>query len=583
MSPRSFVAHPLVLRRLSVVRTSEVTPRMCRITLGGEQLGAFEREGMCHPRFASPMFDDHVKLLFATEGPVDDVLPHQLPHGIEWTVSETRAGRDYTLRHVREDELDLDFVLHADNHDAGPAEAWARAARPGDEVWFVGPKSSSVIPDNTDRVVLIGDETALPAIGRFFEERPVAVPVHAVVLVGDDAARQELALRAGDRLEWVLAEPGDADAVGRAVTLLDDEAFAGSPYVWAAAESRALLPLRRALSRVHRIPKSHQDITGYWHARTNAPSTIQNVARDEATRCEPVPSPTVWFTIRAALRLGVIDALDKRECTTHELAKQLQVRAGSLDTIIAVLAAHGLVRQQAASEGKDLTQPLHLTELGADLCANEHDRERFDGPEADQLISLRNLDAAIRADDSAWRREYGSSMAQLAATDELMRDELSEHAEGLTYLMPALLEAAPWSRDSTLSVHGPGAEVVRRALHGADRAMSVRVIDTDADSQIHARALTHRTDEEALDYLAALSMPELLLIEPTKADLLDPHAAEHQLLQMAITGTPPRTATRLIDLAARAGWTATSTHELGWGVTCVVLHAGGEHATTVTA
>ena len=564
MSARPFIAHPLVLRRASVARITDVTPRMRRVTLSGEQLGSFERDGLAHPPFRSPMFDDHVKLLLATDGPIEDVLPHQLAHGIEWPATETRAGRDYTPRYVREGELDLDFVMHADGHDAGPAEAWARGAQAGDDLWFVGPKSSSVIPDDADRVVMIGDETALPAIGRFFEERPRSVPVRAAILVADVSARQELALRDDDHVVWLVAEPGDAAGVERALAALGEHAFTGSPFVWAAAESRTLLPLRRALTRVHRVPKSHQDITGYWHERSEEQTQASDSAPGGGSHPDPVPSPVAWFAVRAALRLGLLDALDERPCSSTDLAAQVNVDPGAMESIIAVLIAHGLLTRGA--------DELQLSDLGAELCADEHERERFDGAEADQMIALRHLDDAIRTGDSAWRREHGSTMAELALTHQAIRDELTEHAEALTYLMPALIAAAPWDGEGTLSVHGPGAAVVGQALHDAGDATSARMHDRNADVQIHARALAHLTDAEAFAHLAAVSAAALIVIEATKADLLDPHAADHQLLQYAVTGAPPRTSSRLVALAAQAGWKTTSVQELGWGVSCLLMH-----------
>ncbi|MDR2294157.1 MAG: siderophore-interacting protein [Microbacterium sp.] len=569
MSARTFIAHPLVLRRVSVARITDVTPRMRRVTLSGEQLGSFERNGLAHPPFRSPMFDDHVKLLFATDGPIEDVLPHQLAHGIEWPAAETRAGRDYTPRYVREGELDLDFVMHADGHDAGPAEAWARSAQAGDDLWFVGPKSSSVIPDDADRVVLIGDETALPAIGRFLEERPLPLPVRAVILIADDSARQTLALRDDDHVEWLLAEPGDVAGTERALAALGQDAFTGTPYVWAAAESRALLPLRRALARVHRVPKSHQDITGYWHARGDEAAVAPDSSPEGRPKLGPVPSPVAWFAVRAALRLGLLDALDERPCSSTDLAARLDIAPGAVESLIAVLVTHGVLARRG--------DELRLSDLGTELCADEHERERFDGPEADQVMSLRHLDDAIRTGDSAWRREHGSTVAELARTQSSIADELREHSDSLMYLMPALIAAAPWNAEGTLSVHGPGAAVVGQALRDAGTATSARMRDRGADSQIHARALAHLTDEEAVAYLTALSASELIVIEATKADLLDPHAADHQLLQYAITGAAPRTSSRLVALAARAGWEATSVHELGWGVSCLLMHRSSGH------
>ncbi|MFD5350050.1 SIP domain-containing protein, partial [Streptomyces anulatus] len=40
---------------------------------------------------------------------------------------------------------------------------------------------------------------------------------------------------------------------------------AGEGFAWAAAESRALLPVRRYLQRERKLPKDRVNITGYWH------------------------------------------------------------------------------------------------------------------------------------------------------------------------------------------------------------------------------------------------------------------------------------------------------------------------------
>ncbi|MNR32430.1 NADPH-dependent ferric-chelate reductase [compost metagenome] len=49
------VNHEIKHRRLNVLRVTELTPRMRRITLGGPEL----------QRFTSIGSDDHIKLLFA--------------------------------------------------------------------------------------------------------------------------------------------------------------------------------------------------------------------------------------------------------------------------------------------------------------------------------------------------------------------------------------------------------------------------------------------------------------------------------------------------------------------------------------
>jgi len=86
--------------------------------------------------------------------------------------------RDFTPRHFDASTrtLTLGFALH----DAGPASAWAASARVGDVLGFGGPRGSRLTPDNFDWYLLVGDETALPAIGRRTEELRTGVPVLTV-------------------------------------------------------------------------------------------------------------------------------------------------------------------------------------------------------------------------------------------------------------------------------------------------------------------------------------------------------------------------------------------------------------------
>lgn len=328
MAQHRMSVHPLVVRTVRVLSVQEVTPRMRRIRLGGEQLSSFVPAGLetTAPAFRAPSFDDHVKLIFAENGPVQAVLPRQLSEGIEWTPASARITRDYTPRAVDADagELTLDFVLHGH----GPAAAWARAARPGDELSFVGPKFSMHLPAEISAMLLVGDETALPAIGRFFDERPVQAPAHAVITVSEDAARQELALREGDSVTWVRKERPDGPGLLRAVR----ETFAGlelgpDPFLWAAGEARSLLPLRRWASRERVIPKTHQSMTGYWHVAMDSSGRAADAAQSASGTGTDGPrggrgpaapttlpvAPVAWFAVAAAVQTGLLDALADAE------------------------------------------------------------------------------------------------------------------------------------------------------------------------------------------------------------------------------------------------------------------------------
>ncbi|BAE74801.1 conserved hypothetical protein [Sodalis glossinidius str. 'morsitans'] len=79
--------------------------------------------------------------------------------------------RTYTLRNVRpaQGELDIDFVRNGDN---GPASRWVNHARIGDRLQLIAPNAAFdgngsgfewLPPDGVRQVLLVADETALPA------------------------------------------------------------------------------------------------------------------------------------------------------------------------------------------------------------------------------------------------------------------------------------------------------------------------------------------------------------------------------------------------------------------------------------
>ena len=78
-------------------------------------------------------------------------------------------------------ELDIDFVLHL-HGGSGPAAEWAAAAQPGDPLLLVGPCARwgdclgiEFAPGAAERLLLVGDETAVPAIAAILETLPAHV------------------------------------------------------------------------------------------------------------------------------------------------------------------------------------------------------------------------------------------------------------------------------------------------------------------------------------------------------------------------------------------------------------------------
>ncbi|MEV7460951.1 siderophore-interacting protein [Streptomyces rubiginosohelvolus] len=580
---RAYTTHPLVLRRVTVRRVEAVTPRMRRVVLGGEDLAAFTRDGIGHPGFAAPGFDDHIKLILAADGDIRAALPAQLPHGIEWTPAEHRLTRDYTPRRVDLDagELHLDFVVHGD----GPAESWSAAAREGDELWFVGPKSSLRLPEQLDWIQLVGDETALPAIGRFLDERPLDVPAHVLVTVSDDAARQQLALRDGDTVTWVLAEPGDAAALESAVRALPVPA--GEGYVWTAAESRALLPVRRYLQRERKLSKDRVNITGYWHREEPAAPEAE-AAADAAPAPAGIPSPLPWLVARAALQLGVVDAVaDTPGLSAGALAARLGVPGPGIAVLLPLLAAYDVVVDADGSG-------LRLGAAGEELL-DDHEREEYTGHEADLLLALAHLAPALRDGTSPWRLASGATLHDTVADDAERYGELVEECEQLVFLLTGLTADPLWEGVKTCLLTGPGSASMAAALDDAGRRPRLRIAEEGAaaevlrghvpapdridwtggpaDVAVAAKALAYRTDEEAVRLLTRLAVwtGTAVLVEASRPDGLSPHAAEAALHAFTATGSPLRDSAALAVLAERSGWRVERTVALGWGAEATVL------------
>lgn len=174
---------------VSVARTERLSTSLVRITFTGESLQHVGTDGL----------DQRVKLVLPLEhtgfgdfGLLDEpAVPLGDWYG-RWRVlpeEDRNPIRTYTARNTRPDtrEIDIDFVLH---RDSGPASAWASNAAPGDELVLVGPDGRSAqrsgiewSPGGAQRVLLAGDETALPAIAAILESLPAHMAGHAFIEV----------------------------------------------------------------------------------------------------------------------------------------------------------------------------------------------------------------------------------------------------------------------------------------------------------------------------------------------------------------------------------------------------------------
>lgn len=258
-TPPTRVSLPIVLRRLTVLRAVDVTPRMRRITLTGDQLGAFRAGEWDAPAFTTEGADDYVKIFLPEPGSDMPVLPEQHDGHLHWPRKPAPVARAYTVRRFDSEavELDLDFVLHGH----GPAGDWARTAAPGDVIHLAGPKISTVPPEGADWWVLAGDETALPAMGRFVDEYAGSAPLHVFVLV-DDATEEQSDLA---DVTWVHRVEGRPDAEVLAEAVDAGAPRGGDGWMWIAGEAAIVRELR-AVSKRLGVPKPMLHASGYWRS-----------------------------------------------------------------------------------------------------------------------------------------------------------------------------------------------------------------------------------------------------------------------------------------------------------------------------
>jgi NADPH-dependent ferric siderophore reductase len=171
--------------------------------------------------------------------------------------SGRRVKRRYTIRHARPDvgELDLDVLLHGD----GPGSIWGATAAPGDAVEFQGPRGKLELRSAMSHL-LVGDESALPAIAAICEALPDGEPAQAVIEVQD--ASDELPVRAD--LHWVhraADPPGGSDLL---IAEVDQLAVPPDARAYLMGETRAMVALRGLLED-RGVAHDAIFVKGYWN------------------------------------------------------------------------------------------------------------------------------------------------------------------------------------------------------------------------------------------------------------------------------------------------------------------------------
>ncbi|WP_067480299.1 siderophore-interacting protein [Actinomadura hibisca] len=588
MSSRKLVTFPIVLRELTVLRVTDITPGMRRVTLGGEQLKAFRSNGFDMPPFVTEGFDDHVKFFFTAEGEEHPVLPRQNISSLDWPEDARPLAKDYTPRRFDPvaGEVDFDFVRHGH----GVASTWAQQAVPGQKAWIAGPKMAEGHPE-ADWILAIGDETALPAIGRWLEEMPEGTRAKVLIEVAAKSHRQHLPTRADVEITWLYRNGAPAGTT----TLLEDalrdlEWLPGKVFVWAGGEAVTLKPIRRHLKTERELSRDQMHITGYWRRTETADAHDEDDAHDRLHELTDLAPP---LAIRAAVTLGLIDLIHKGVTTPADLARKTSCEPSTLEALLAYLAEIEILTPT--------TEGYTLSPVGEEIAEDDHSADEYDlnGATAALDLSLTALVPTL-TNQGNYRTPTGEPLTEAFLTDpqlaETSRTAIEDQA---LWVAPSVLTSYDWSTVETLTSTGHGAASITNALLTAHPALKARI--TAAPSTLRliretilspeilprldllpqtdqappegdttyllANALPWLPDEDAIHLLAttAARLPadgNLLVIEQTRTP--DPEDTLHHLRLKCAFGSGLRTPSEVTELLTKAGLKVLTTQEIGW-------------------
>lgn len=273
------------LIHLTVLRAQRLSPHWMRVTFGEGEIEKFRPMG----------FDQWFRLFLPIGGEagLERVPPKanrmfgylkflRIPDG------ERPVMRNYTVRAYRpaadgrRAELDVDFVLHGSAADgtAGPASRWAETCRPGEHVLIIDEGLAFNPERGTERVLLVGDETALPAIASICASLPSTATGTALVEVPAEGDALEFEHPAGIEVIW-LPRPQGVPAGSFALETLRTTTLPDAPFhAYAAGEQALASGARKHLVGERGVDKHAVSFCGYW--KIGAAQPASKAAREAA-------------------------------------------------------------------------------------------------------------------------------------------------------------------------------------------------------------------------------------------------------------------------------------------------------------
>ncbi|MFV0307910.1 MAG: methyltransferase [Desertimonas sp.] len=592
-----FIRHHITIRELAVIDATDLSPSLRRIVLGGEQLDAFSDGTWDLPAFTTASFDDHVKV-FLRDGVTGALtLPTQDDGHLAWPHDPRPVARDYTVRayDAAERTLTLDFV----RHEGGAAAGWAERARPGDRLHVAGPRGSHVYPSN-DWSLLVGDETALPAISRWLDEADDDAV--SIVVIEVPTAEDRVLGRCPEGVDvvWVVRDEADDPATCLVRALARLRFPDGTPTIWAGGEFTKVRAIRRHLADARGIADDAIEATSYYRAGVS-----QDAEAEAYQRLEALVSLDTPYAIRTLVTLGIPPLLDQGVESAEALAAQTGTQPRALTSLLRWLVPTGVIDEPwpGAFRLGTLGQPL-LEDWLADDLHLDHAAVLLERAWAGLPHSLRTGQAAFptvfgagfweyldtRPAVSAWfdamlagwADEWVAAVAEAYDWDRFTN--VADIGGGEGRLLAQILERHPQLR-ATLVEQASTARRAETSLAATTVAQRVEVAEgsffdpwpVGPDAYVLAQVLHDWPDEQATAILrrgADVVGPNGRIIVVER--MMDEKHPEHDHLSMDLTmlamfGAAERTLPEFEGLAGAAGLSVIGSHSSGAGLTLIEM------------
>ncbi|WP_328498084.1 siderophore-interacting protein [Streptomyces sp. NBC_00414] len=256
---------------LTVQGRERIGRHFARLTLGGGDFRHLERIG----------YDQSGRLFFAGPGRTEVVLPTSERWMLRYTLQPSAQRprvRTYTIRRFRPETsaFDIEVSLHGEHAHgeqtsdgpAAPGTAWALTAEPGDKVAFLDEGCRYAPTPGAAWQLLVGDESALPAILAILERTTDALPAEVFLEIPTrDDIRREVVAPAATTIHWLPRDDPSMRPGTLALRVVRDARLRPGPfYTWTAGESSLATGIRRHLVGERDVPRSDIAFRGYWRS-----------------------------------------------------------------------------------------------------------------------------------------------------------------------------------------------------------------------------------------------------------------------------------------------------------------------------